>query len=251
MIPQAKNIDEVIEMLQDIVLHSIEKQSTKGYFAVLYLKVTQKVKEGIDKGTFEDGPRMEELDVVFANRYIEAYYLYQKNLPTSKSWEIAFKQCDNYWLIVLQHLLLGMNAHINLDLGVAAAQICPKEAILGLKNDFNTINTILATLVEQVEKDLTEIWPTLSWILKFSKGIDTFLINFSMKEARDGAWKFACSLAPLEQAALAQKIQERDEKIAEIAKYVYDLGWLPRMVFKCIRIFEVGSVDYKIMKLQD
>lgn len=71
MIPQAATIDEVIQLLQEIIQQSITEKSTKGYFAVLYLKVTQKVKEGIQNGTFENGPRMEKLDVIFANRYIK------------------------------------------------------------------------------------------------------------------------------------------------------------------------------------
>lgn len=71
MIPQATTIDEVIQLLQEIIQQSITEKSTKGYFAVLYLKVTQKVKEGIQNGTFENGPRMEKLDVIFANRYIK------------------------------------------------------------------------------------------------------------------------------------------------------------------------------------
>lgn len=251
MSPQAQSIDEVIAILQDIIQESLKEKSTKGYFAVLYLKVTQKVKEGIANGVFEDGPRMEKLDVIFANRYIEAYYLYQNNQPTSKSWEIAFEQSNNYWLIVLQHLLLGMNAHINLDLGVAAAQVCPKDAIVGLQNDFNTINTILSSLVADVEQDLSEIWPILKWILNKTKGIDTFLIDFSMKQAREGAWKFALLLAPLEGVFFEQAIAKRDLSITLIAQYVYKLPWFPTLVFKFFRLFELGTVDQKIMKLQD
>ena len=251
MIPQAQTIDEVIDILQNIIQQSIQEQSTKGYFAVLYRKVTQKVKEGIANGMFEDGDRMEQLDVVFANRYIEAYYLYQSNLLTSKSWEIAFKESDNSGLIVLQHLLLGMNAHINLDLGIAAAQICPKEAISGLENDFNTINTILSSLVADVERDLSEIWPTLGWILKKINGVDSFLIDFSMKQARDGAWEFALLLAPLDAIAFEEAIVCRDFSITKIAQYVYDLGWFPSLVFKFIRLFELGTVDQKIIKLED
>ena len=36
-------------------------------------KKDMSVKEGIEKGRFDDGPRMEQLDVNFANRYLEAY----------------------------------------------------------------------------------------------------------------------------------------------------------------------------------
>jgi hypothetical protein len=250
MIPQATTIDEVIALLQNIIQQSIQEKSTKGYFAVLYLKVTQKVKEGILQGTFENGPRMEKLDVIFANRYIKAYYQYQNNEPASKSWEIAFQQADNYWIIVLQHLLLGMNAHINLDLGIAAAQVCPKDEIHGLQKDFNTINTILSSLVADVEKDLTEVWPTLKWILQKTKGIDTFLVDFSMQKAREGAWNYALELAPIEGNQAEECIAKRDIAIADKAKLVTNAGWFPALVFKIIRLFEVGDVVQKIKCLE-
>lgn len=251
MIPQATTIDEVIQLLQEIIQQAITQKSTKGYFAVLYLKVTQKVKEGIQNGTFENGPRMEKLDVIFANRYIQAYYQYQAKEATSKSWEAAFAAAENYWIIVLQHLLLGMNAHINLDLGIAAAQVCPKDEIYTLQNDFNTINTILSSLVEDVERNLTEVWPILKWILEKTKSIDTFLIDFSMQKAREGAWKYALELAPLEGNEAKESITIRDVKVAQKAKLITNLGGIPVFLFKIMRLFEVGTVDQKINDLQD
>lgn len=251
MIPQATTIDEVIQLLQEIIQQAITQKSTKGYFAVLYLKVTQKVKEGIQNGTFENGPRMEKLDVIFANRYIQAYYQYQAKEATSKSWEAAFAAAENYWIIVLQHLLLGMNAHINLDLGIAAAQVCPKDEIYTLQNDFNTINTILSSLVEDVERNLTEVWPILKWILEKTKSIDTFLIDFSMQKAREGAWKYALELPPLEGNEAKESIIIRDVKVAQKAKLITNLGGIPVFLFKIMRLFEVGTVDQKINDLQD
>lgn len=251
MIPQAATIDEVIQLLQEIIQQSITQKSTKGYFAVLYLKVTQKVKEGIQNGTFENGPRMEKLDVIFANRYIKAYYQYRAKETTSKSWVAAFVEADNYWIIVLQHLLLGMNAHINLDLGIAAAQVSPKDEIHSLQNDFNTINTILSSLVADVEKDLTEVWPILKWILEKTKSIDTFLIDFSMQKAREGAWKYALELAPLDGKKAEESITIRDEKVAQKAKLITNLGGIPVFLFKIMRLFEVGTVDHKIKDLQN
>lgn len=54
MTPQAKTIDEVLVLLNEIIEHSIQNQSTISYFAVLYCKVTEKVKEGIATGLFEN-----------------------------------------------------------------------------------------------------------------------------------------------------------------------------------------------------
>src|SRR3712207_8653052 len=54
--------------------------------------------------------------------------------------------------LVVQHLILGMNAHINLDLGVAAATVAPTpEELQSLKPDFMTINALLGRLFAVVE----------------------------------------------------------------------------------------------------
>ena len=65
--------------------------------------------------------------MIFANRYLKAYSDFQNNKVVSKSWEVAFKGTERFWPIVLQHLLAGMNAHINLDLGIAAAKVMEGE----------------------------------------------------------------------------------------------------------------------------
>ena len=84
---------------------------------------------------FDDGERMERLDVIFANFYIDAFEQYQNNQVITRSWKFAFETSERWWPIVLQHLLLGMNAHINLDLGVAAARTSPGDAIQELENE--------------------------------------------------------------------------------------------------------------------
>jgi len=192
---EIKTIDQVITALDQIIQDSIDKENCAGYFAALYRKVTIKVKEGIDQNYFDDGPRMEHLDVVFATRYIRAYEAYWNDQPLTQSWQVAFDLTSQYWPIVLQHLLIGMNAHINLDLGIAAAEISEGENIDNLQDDFDKINEILSSLVHEVDQDLAEIWPTFRIIVKALGKVDDYLVDFSMKLARDGAWKFAKQLA--------------------------------------------------------
>jgi hypothetical protein len=246
---QATTIDEVIQYLDDIIESSKREQSAIGLFTTLYREVTLKIKEGIDNGSFQDGPRMEKLDVIFANRYLKAYYQYQAKQKPSECWEFSFKQAEIYWPIVVQHLLLGINAHVNLDLGIASAQVSTVENIESLKSDFDQINTILSNLVGSVEKALTEIWPTLSIILKISGKIDNFFIDFSMETARDGAWKFANEFVALPESQRDITIQERDVKITQIAKFISNPGYLVSGVFKFIRLFEKGTVAQKIIDL--
>jgi hypothetical protein len=247
---QIKTIDEIIVLLEGIILDSERNNDPMGYFAALYQKVTIKVKEGITSGFFDDGPRMEQLDIAFAKRYIEAYYSYRLNENTTKSWSVAFDQTSSYWPIVLQHLLIGMNAHINLDLGVAAAEISRGKNLADLQKDFNKINEILSGLVHEVEGDLSAIWPVLKYILKWTGKIDDFLVDFSMKLARDGAWKFATQLALVPENKIQSSIAERDLKVANKANLILKPGLIAIFALRIIRITERGSISEKILRLK-
>src|SRR5215204_4840384 len=156
----AHTIDEVIEHLDDLIAHARRAKSRLGYFAALYRKVTIKVKEGILAGRFEDAARMERLDVMFANRYLDALERYRRGEEPGKCWRTSFRAAESWHPIVLQHLLLGINAHINLDLGVAAAQISPGGQLAGLRRDFDSINDILGAMLDDLEDCLWLVSPS-------------------------------------------------------------------------------------------
>lgn len=80
----------------------------------------------------------------------------------------------------MQNLLLGMNAHINLDPDIAAVQTCGGNDLNTLNDDFYKINTVLASLVNDIQKSMAEIWPTLTYLLKRVGKVDNYLIDFSM-----------------------------------------------------------------------
>jgi len=244
-------IDDVISALDTIIEQSTSKESTLGYFAALYRKVTIKVKEGIENNFFDDNLRMERLDVVFAKRYVDAYYAYKKNKQVTTSWKMAFEVSENYWPIVLQHLLIGMNAHINLDLGIAAAQVSKGEDIENLKDDFDKINEILSSLVLEVEKDLSDIWPTLRKILKYTHKVNSFLIDFSMELARDGAWEFAKKVFNTPNHQVDELIMLRDTKVTKKGEIVTNPGVIAGIILGVVRIGEVGTVLDKINKLKE
>ncbi len=245
----AKNIDEVLATLENIIEETKQENSPLGYFAALYQTVTKKVKEGIENNYFDNSERMELLDVVFANRYIIAYYNYKAGQPISKSWDEAFTLSNHYWPIVLQHLLIGMNAHINLDLGIAAAAISKNTSIDELEGDFNKINHILSSLVQEIEEKLSNIWPTLKKVLKFTQNADDFLVDFSMELAREGAWRFAKTLHNSETKNIKHMIAQRDLKVAQKAYIISEPGFIVSFLFSLMRLGEKGSVTDKISVL--
>jgi len=112
VVPDARTIDDVIARLGDIVTYCRRTGSRLGYFPALYRKVTIQVKEDIAAGRFDDGARMETLDVRFANRYFEAFDQHRRGAMPTRSWAYGFAQAESPEPLILQHLMLGINAHI-------------------------------------------------------------------------------------------------------------------------------------------
>ena len=66
--------------------------------------------------------------------------------PT-RVWRFAFDRSRSGGLLILQNLLLAINAHINLDLGVVAGTTFRGQALEDFHDDFNRINDILGSLI--------------------------------------------------------------------------------------------------------
>ncbi|MGH9179831.1 MAG: DUF5995 family protein [Acidimicrobiales bacterium] len=243
-------VKDVLAALDEVVDWSIEKQSRLGYFAAMYRTVTSKVAEGIEGGYFDDGPRMARLDVCFANRYLAALAAFDDGGRPTRSWELAFEAGGAARLLILQHLLLGINAHINLDLGIAAATTSPGEELPALRRDFDRINEILALLIGGVERDLGEVSPWIRFLSAVGGRHDEEVVRFSIEVARTEAWRFATELAPLDPADWAGPIGARDARVARLARRVTNPGWLTAALL-LIRSRESNDVARNIEALRN
>lgn len=233
----SSTIDDVIARLEEIIAECTSQKNPAGYFAALYFKVTCAVRDGIRKGEFEDNARMEKLDVVFAQRYVDAWDAWKEKGVVSASWNVAFNQTKKTMTIALQHLLLGMNAHINLDLGIAAAGFIEFGQDPSLRRDFIRINTILSSLMLDVLKDIQRISPLLSLLGLHAQNARSMLINFTIESARDGAWCFAEELAAKD-ADQVSFIKKRDQDIQSLGLNLVSSKGLMRITLLVIRLFE-------------
>ncbi len=235
-------IDQVIERLSEIILDCESRSSRMGYFAVLYKQMTQAVKAGIATGQFEDGARMEQLDVLFAKRYLDAYEQYQQGLPVTHCWQTAFYTAKSNNRMVLQHLLLGINAHINLDLSIAAAETMRGKDIRLLENDFNTINDIIQSLIKEVEDRLAKIWWPLRLITKVASAEEDAVINFSIRIARKAAWDNALGFSAEDGPAQQKHQAILDDTVAAIAGKIIHPGFFIGLVLKIVLLMESRNV---------
>jgi hypothetical protein len=239
--PYANTIDEVVDGLSAIIGWASDHNSRLGYFPAVYRKVTLKVRDGIQNGIFDDAERMERFDVIFANRYLEALEAFRAGRSTCLCWLLAFQSATEFWPIVLQHLLLGMNAHINLDLGIAAATTMRGEDLEAIRADFNRMNDILASLVDEVQNGLAQLWPGLRLLNPVLGNIDNSVVNFSMKKARDHAWQAAQAFASLPDQAWSESLVVQDRKALLVGTLVRIPGGLLNAATRIVRIGEIGS----------
>jgi Family of unknown function (DUF5995) len=205
----------------------LERGSRVGYFAAIYRKVTARIAEGIAAGVFDDGERMERFDVAFAHRYLAAVDGHEHaNTALTRSWELALRAATASRPLILQHLLVAINAHVNLDLGIAAAATAPGRTIFELRRDFDRINEILASMIADVEHNLAEVSPWIGLLDRIGGRHDEEVIRFSIEVARTEAWRFAVELAPLSRDQWAGPIRARDVRVAHVAQAVLKPGWL-------------------------
>ncbi|MDF4222207.1 DUF5995 family protein [Maribacter sp. M208] len=212
-------MQEVLIQLDEIIDSAIANNDRIGYFAFLYRRVTAEILKEVQLGNFEDNARMEIFDVAFANYYLDAYRGYSENQPISKSWQIAF-DTKNDPLTILQHIMLGINTHINLDLGLAASAVMQSKQITDIENDFNTVNSILGNIVNEMQDRLSRVSPLL-FLLDFAgKNTDEEIINFSLAKARKVSWLNANLLWGLGNEHQDVAIQQMDNTVLKLGKLI-------------------------------
>jgi hypothetical protein len=197
---KAKTVDDVLTMLAAIVADTKKRRDPLGFFPALYRQVTLRVKDGIEQGVFDDGPRMTKFDAAFANAYFTAYDHYRKHQRTSRVWQAAFDSAASGRPIILQNLLLAINAHINLDLGVVAGTAFPPSKLDDFHADFDRINDILASLIPLARSAVEDFSPLLAELTAVGGPDVALALEFSVDVARDEAWRTATivSLIPAE-----------------------------------------------------
>lgn len=241
-----KTIEEVLKKLEEIINWAKENQSPAGYFACTYRIMTAQVLKGIQQKKFEDNPRMTLLDIAFATRYLEAWDSYSKGKRCTNSWYIAFEATKDKNLLILQHIFLGMNAHINLDLGISAASIMPYRKIAPLKKDFENINNVIASINQKVQDSLNQICYPVELIDKISKGKDNTVLDFAISKARETSWATAVMTSSTPKLLKESVIGIVDYAAAKVASQIINPNILTPALLKELKKCESSDVRKNI-----
>jgi len=136
-----------------------ERESRRPFLET-YARTTSAVGDAIDRGVFEDGRWVERWTVAFAHLYIDAL---DADLAgdggVSRPWRLAFDAPAA--LHPLRHVLLGINAHINLDLPQALLAVisdddfADTELLDRRRRDHERIDGILSGRVAAEDRELS------------------------------------------------------------------------------------------------
>lgn len=195
-------LDETVADLRGIALGATD---ATGYFPALYARVTAEVARCVATGAFEDGERMVRLATTFAGYYVKAY---REEIPRPRCWQATWDVCGDGRLLVVQHLLLGINAHINHDLPLAVVDVDAPHA------DFLAVNNVLASVYTVVLRDLDGV---ARWTNEAARLGGGRLFNFSLRVARDQAWGASRRMLPLDAEDRAAYERELDDLVSVLA----------------------------------
>jgi len=186
-----------------------------GYFPAVYSRVTTQIAAAIDRGQFDDGTRMDTFATVFAKRYTSAR---RQEIPRPRCWQASWDVAGDGRLLIVQHLLLGINAHVNYDLPQAVVEVARQSGGLeAVRGDFNAVNEILAATSVGVLRDLDRTSRWVSEVVSLGGGR---IFRFSLEVARDQAWAAAERLYRLDDADDQQAYVRELDRLVSVLAYL-------------------------------
>ena len=171
-------------------------------FHATYLRTTRAVADALRAGAFLDGGWVERWDVAFARLYLDALDAARRGDPVPRPWAVAFAAAAGHRsLPALQHVLLGMNAHINYDLPQALlAVISDAEfddpALLARREaDHRKIDEVLSARVRAEDAELRELATARSWRDDVLQPLNRAATRRFLRESRAKVWANAEALS--------------------------------------------------------
>ena len=190
-------VDDVIKQLTEFENLCLSGNDLRGVFATAYLHITKSIQEGFSKNIFRDKEWVQSYLIRFGNLYREALADYENGQEklVPKSWKFSFDLAAQKEGLIIQHLLLGINAHINHDLAIALFDVKIDPDRDDKYADHTKINEILEQATDTLKKEVSVKYaPILKRLDRKTGYVSDEITSFSIPKAREHAWSFAIAL---------------------------------------------------------
>jgi hypothetical protein len=210
-------------ILLDMTNHAQQWEAAhdrRSIFLGCYAMMTGNMLDALDAGRFADDAWVARLLQRFAEYYFDALELYEARKPeTPRVWQLAHDAAQHEHVMTVQHLLIGVNAHINYDLVFAVAELLSPEwdTLTAAQRDqrhadYDLVNAIIGETIDRVQDQILEVRsPWLDVIDKLLGPVDEWLISQVISRWRDDVWRQAVhyveTATPAEREALRHAVE--------------------------------------------
>lgn len=214
-----RTIDDVMTQMRmlDEELVNTELQNLIA-FNHTYLIITETVSSRFGHHYFSDDALMQQLDINFAQYYFNPLKDYVAGKTIPQAWQILFDACKNNNLYQAIYMGMGVNAHVNNDLGQSLFDVVDDE---GYESDFNKVNKLIDLSIPKVIHSLKERSRLSNTTKNIALPLYTFILRKMIRRWRQNAWN---NFIGLKQARLTpQMIEGNAEKIARRLAFCKDI----------------------------
>jgi Family of unknown function (DUF5995) len=218
--PAFESVDDVIDGLTALERALVAARDRRGVFVAAYLASAQTLGEWIERGRFLERDDVVRYVIAFANAYRHALAGYEAGqrsaVPTA--WLQSFDAARSLRASVVQHLLLGVNAHINRDLPHAAIDSGLSVGCERSHHDYTLIDDAMRDATPRVLRRVAAKYQltlhVTNWM--FRRTADE-AVSVSFRRAREHAWAWATALATADPGAPRHAISARINHRAALA----------------------------------
>ncbi len=199
----------------------------RAIFLGCYRLMTRNMLDGIEAGRFHDGAWVSRLLERFADYYFVALdHFEQDKTSTPAVWKLAFDAARDEKVMTLQHLLLGVNAHINHDLVFSLYDLLESEWAAASPEqrakrhaDHEMVNHIIGETTDAVQDQVVEQFsPWVEFFDKVLGPVDEWMTSQLLSHWREEVWDHAVRYLELATP------EERAELRAHIEQHAMRLG---------------------------
>lgn len=177
--------------------HFVATGDRRAIFASVYTLTTLRMAESIDAGEYVNTAWMKSYQTEFANHYrkaLRAYVLGQRS-QVPNAWLKAFDTAAGGQELIIQDVLLGMNAHINYDLPFAIEAVKISPNTVSRYADHTKVNEVLGEVGDEIITAMGTMYGTSYAALDSALGpLDEILLAGGMATARQNSWNNAVLL---------------------------------------------------------
>lgn len=197
------DLDFLLEKM-DSTANTWQRTGDRRYiFLQCYTLMSRNMVHGIHQNRFADASWVQNLMIIFARYYFDALYKYNIHPDQAPAvWRHTHELTRDNEINAVQHLMLGINAHINYDLPLSLFDcLCTQWYKLNefkkaeRRKDHNEVNKIIAETIDLVQDNIIAPHSPFFKFVDIALGkIDEWMISSMVSSWRSRVWEVSKEL---------------------------------------------------------